>query len=218
MTVGDTSLVGRAVLAARDAGVTDVVVTTDGPDIAREAERLGAGVVRRPPELATGSSRTVTALLHAAGVLQLSDDTTVLLLQPTSPLRTADDVRAVLDRHGRGDVGTTLTATAAEHHPWKQLLVSADGRARPVRTWADLESPRQALPEAWRINGAVYATAVGAMRAADSVVVPEIAVIPMPPERSLDVDTIADLDAARRAAGALGEVDPGTQPRSRNRF
>lgn len=205
MTVGRSSLVGRAVLSARDAGIRQVVVTTDGADIAIEAERLGATVVRRPAELASDSSRTITALLHAADALGLPDDTAVVLLQPTSPLRTAADVRAVLDRHARGDVMTTLTVTAAEHHPYKQLLVSGDGRVHPVRSWADLEAPRQGLPEPLRINGAVYATALGAMRANDSVIVPEVAVVPMPIDRSIDVDTFADLERVRRTARGLGE-------------
>lgn len=205
MTVGDVSLVGRAVLAARGAGIADVVVTTDGDGIAAEAGRLGASVVRRPPDLATGNSRTVSALLHAAGELDLPDDATVLTLQPTSPLRTPDDVRAVLDRHARGDVRTTLTVCPADHHPYKQLLVGADGRVQPVRTWPDLEAPRQELPEALRINGAVYATALGAMRAADSVVVPEVAVVPMPADRSIDVDDLEDLERARRMARTAGQ-------------
>ncbi|MGY2066889.1 acylneuraminate cytidylyltransferase family protein [Blastococcus sp. SYSU DS0619] len=201
MTVGGASLVARAVRSARGAGIEQVVVSTDGADIAAEAERLGATVVHRPAELSTGSSRTVSALLHAAEALDLPDDATVVLLQPTSPLRTAGDVRAVLERHARGDVRTTLTVTPAEHHPYKQLLVGPDGSARPVRTWPDLEAPRQELPEALRINGAVYATALGAMRAADSVIVPEVAAVPMPAERSADVDTLQDLDRVRAAAG-----------------
>lgn len=205
MTVGGASLVARAVHSAREAGVEQVVVSTDGADIAAEAERLGATVVLRPAALSTGSSRTVSALLHAADALGLPDDTTVVLLQPTSPLRTADDVRAVLDRHARGDVRTTLTVTPAEHHPYKQLLVGPDGSARPVRTWPDLEAPRQELPEALRINGAVYATALGAMRAADSVIVPAVAAVPMPAERSVDVDTLQDLERVRAAARDLDE-------------
>ena len=129
--------------------------------------------------------------------LALPGDTLVLLLQPTSPLRTGDDVRAVLDRHAAGDVGSTLTGCAVGHHPLKQLLVDDAGTASPVRTWADLEAPRQQLPRALRPNGAVYVTAAGAMAAAGAVLVPPLAVVEMPEERSLDVDTAEDLAAAR---------------------
>ena len=195
--IGGLSLVGHAVRAARDAGVEEVVVTTDGADIAAEARELGCTVVDRPAELATGDSRTVDAVLHAVRTLALPDGTLVLLLQPTSPLRTGADVRAVLDRHAAGDVGTTLTGCAVGHHPLKQLLVDDAGTASPVRTWADLEAPRQQLPRALRPNGAVYVTAAGAMAAAGAVLVPPLAVVEMPEERSLDVDTAEDLAAAR---------------------
>jgi N-acylneuraminate cytidylyltransferase len=106
-------------------------------------------------------------------------------------------VRAVLDRHAAGDVGSTLTGCAVGHHPLKQLLVDDAGTASPVRTWADLEAPRQQLPRALRPNGAVYVTAAGAMAAAGAVLVPPLAVVEMPEERSLDVDTAADLATAR---------------------
>jgi N-acylneuraminate cytidylyltransferase len=207
MTVGRHSLVARAVLCARGAGVPEVVVTTDGAAIAAEAERLGATVVRRPAELSTGDSRTVTALLHVADTLTLPADATILLLQPTSPLRVAQDVLAVLARHAEGDVQTTLTATPLDHHPFKQLLVSPEGRAHPVHTWPDLEAPRQDLPAAVRINGAVYATTLGAMRSHSAVVVPEVAVVEMPAERSIDIDTREDLQRAREAVRRIDERD-----------
>ncbi|MDP9429051.1 MAG: acylneuraminate cytidylyltransferase [Actinomycetota bacterium] len=183
--------------AARDGGVPEVVVTTDGADIAAEARRLGYTVVDRPADLATGDSRTVDAVLHVLATLARPGDTLVLLLQPTSPLRTGADMRAVLDRHATGDVGSTLTGCAAGHHPLKQLLVDDEGTVSPVRAWADLEAPRQQLPRALRPNGAVYVTATGDMAAAGSVLVPPLAVVEMPEERSLDVDTADDLAAAR---------------------
>lgn len=200
--VGGRSLVERAVLAARGAGVEQVVVTTDGADIAAAAAALGAVVVDRPAELATGSSRTVDAVLHALDALGTGDDVPVVLLQPTSPLRTAGDVAATLERWARGDVRTALTVCGTAHHPLKELLLDGSGVARPVGSWADLESPRQDLPRAVRINGAVYVATAGTLRASRRVVVDPVGVVEMPVERSLDVDDAADLAAARRYADA----------------
>lgn len=202
MRIGDHSLVGWAVRAARDAGIDDVVLTTDGAALAAEGRRLGCTVVDRPAELATSSSRTVDAVLHVITALRLPADTWVVLLQPTSPLRTGDDVRATLARHAAGDVRTTLTGCPVPHHPLKQLLLDDDGSARPVGTWPDLEAPRQLLPRAVRPNGAVYVSEAGVVAAAGSVVVAPLAVVEMPEWRSLDVDTADDLTEARaRAAG-----------------
>jgi N-acylneuraminate cytidylyltransferase len=200
-TVGGQSLVERAVRAAREAGIDRVVVTTDGPDIAAEAERLGCTTVSRPAELAGDTSRTVDAVVHAVRALGLPDDAWVVLLQPTSPLRTAQDVVAALERHAAGDAGTTLTGCVVEHHPLKQLLVDPSGEARPVRDWPDLEAPRQVLPLAVRPNGAVYVTAVGSLLGAGSVIVPPVAVVQMPEERSIDVDDAAALARARASVG-----------------
>ncbi|MCZ2829759.1 acylneuraminate cytidylyltransferase family protein [Modestobacter sp. VKM Ac-2986] len=199
-TVGGTSLVGRAVRAARAAGVQTVAVSTDGAEIAAEATRLDATVVHRPPALAADDSRTVDALLHVADTLALDPDTLLVLLQPTSPLRGPEDVAAVLERHAVGDVRTTLTACRAEHHPYKELVLNSSGRAVPVHDWSALEAPRQQLPPAYRINGAVYAVAVGDLRRAGAVVVPDVAVVEMPEHRSIDIDGAADLARARELA------------------
>jgi N-acylneuraminate cytidylyltransferase len=202
--VGGRSLVERAVLAARGAGIEQVVVTTDGADIATAAAALGAVVVDRPAALATATSRTVDAVLHALDTLGTGDDVPVVLLQPTSPLRTAADVAATLERWQRGDVRTALTVCEPAHHPLKELLLDGSGAARPVGSWADLESPRQDLPRAVRINGAVYVATAGTLRAGHRVVVEPLGVVPMPVERSLDVDGPDDLAAARRYAEEHG--------------
>lgn len=202
--VGGRSLVGRAVDAGRNAGVDRIVVTTDGDGIAAHAAALGCDVVRRPPELATGTSRTIDAVLHALTALDADDQTLVVLLQPTSPLRTADDVAATIRRWEEGDVRTALTVCPVEHHPLKTLLLDATGAVRPVGGWADLESPRQALPTAVRINGAVYVSSAGALRTAGRVVIEPLGVVTMPVDRSLDIDTAADLGAARAYAPAPG--------------
>lgn len=207
MTVGGQSLIERAVRAARDGGVDEVVVTTDGAEIAAEAQRLGCTTVLRPAELATAASRTVDALLHAAAELGLADDTLIVLLQPTSPLRTGGDVRAALVRHAVGEVGTTLTGCLVEHHPLKQLLVGPNGTVGPVRSWPDLEAPRQELPRAVRPNGAVYVTSLRDMVRSRSVVVPPLAIVEMPEDRSLDVDDAAALDRARAIADGDDPAD-----------
>jgi N-acylneuraminate cytidylyltransferase len=203
--LGGRSLLARAVDAATGAGIERVVVSTDGAEIAAAARALGCEVVDRPPELALSTSRTVDALLLALDALAVPDDVPVVLLQPTSPLRTHEDVARTLERHARADVRTALTTTPVEHHPLKSLLLDPDGIAHPIRGWADLESPRQELPAAHRINGAVYVATAGTIRAERRVVVPPLGVVEMPADRSIDIDTRADLEAAR----ALLAAPPG---------
>jgi N-acylneuraminate cytidylyltransferase len=152
-------LVAHAVATAAAAtGVHRVVATTDDDRIASVAAAEGAEVVRRPAGLATATSRSVDGVLHALDTLAVPDGAVVVLLQPTSPLRTPADIEECLRLYpGRGSV-VQVTAVPG-HHPWKACVLQ-DGLLVPSREWADLEAPRQMLPTVLRPTGGVYLVGV----------------------------------------------------------
>jgi CMP-N-acetylneuraminic acid synthetase len=192
------------------AAVDRVLLTTDDERIAALGERSGAVPVRRPPELATATSRTVDAVLHALDVTAVTDLAVVVVLQPTSPLRTPADVAACLDLYARHRTGSVVQVTPLEHHPLKALL-RVDGELAPIGDWADLEAPRQSLPAALRPTGAVYVAAAGDIRGSGRLVVPPVRGQEVPTERATDVDTAGDLRAARRWARRHDRSGPGEQ-------
>jgi CMP-N,N'-diacetyllegionaminic acid synthase len=87
-------LVAWTIEAARKSRLLDrFVVSTDSPAVMAIAEQLDCEVIERPPELASDTASSYDALKHAmqeAGLRNFSD--TVVLLQPTSPLRTSEDI------------------------------------------------------------------------------------------------------------------------------
>jgi CMP-N,N'-diacetyllegionaminic acid synthase len=80
-------------------GIGRLIVSTDGDEIAQVASDAGAEVIRRPDELATDTATSYEALRHVLGEAGLVE--TVILLQPTSPLRTAADITAALALYAR---------------------------------------------------------------------------------------------------------------------
>ncbi len=198
---------GRPLVAAAVgvglASADRVLVSTDDGDIGQVAVAAGATLVRRPAELAGPSSRTVDAVRHAIDDQELPDDTIIVLLQPTSPLRTAADVEECLRLHGNRPTGSVVQVAESDHHPWKSCVLS-DGTLRPVRDWADLEAPRQSLPPALRPTGGVYVVGAGDLRAHHRFFVPEVLAQVIPAARSIDVDSPPDLAAAVRVAEDLG--------------
>jgi N-acylneuraminate cytidylyltransferase len=204
-------LVATAVRVGLDS--TDrVLVSTDDERIGRAAIEAGAELVRRPAELAGPTSRTVDAVRHAIDDQELPDDTIVVLLQPTSPLRTAADVEECLRLHGNRPTGSVVQVTEEDHHPWKSCVLAdgAPGRdggrnvLSPVRDWADLEAPRQSLPTALRPTGGVYVLSAGDLRACHKFFVPEVLGQVIPAMRSVDVDSPQDLAVAQIRAEDLG--------------
>ena len=191
--VGGRSLVARAVAVALAVeAVDDVVVTSDDRAILDEGRSAGARAISRPAELATDSARMEDVLLHvlrdAPGV------TNVVVLQPTSPLRIAEDVARTI-----AALATASTAATACRltHPAEWTFRLADGKPLPLAGWEGFSRRRQDLPEAYQLNGAVYAAVASHLLGGGSLFDPHTAIVEMPSLRSIDIDTQEDLDLAR---------------------
>lgn len=215
LPVGGVSLVGRAVLAAREfyrlAGLRDlpIVVDTDSEAIAEEARRWGALVpFLRPPELAGDTIATSASSLVALQRLESggSDVGDVILLQPTSPLRSGSDILACWRAYDALRSPSVVSLVRTEHQP-EIALRSEPGGA--VQWYAGGESPvrRQDSPDAWWPSGAVYVISLALLKRERRFIVPGVTRgVVLPRERSVDVDTEEDLAeaetrlAARRAA------------------
>lgn len=230
MTVGGVSLVGRAVLAAREAldsfasELSDarILVDTDDEAIAAEGRRWGAMVpFLRPAELAGDAVPMVDNVLCAVTRMAAEpsgiEADAVLLLQPTSPLRTADDILRCLHRYAeiickhddihQGQVRASVVAvTPADHVPEQSLHLVAtegdtDGPADEIRWAFPASEPtrrRQDFVPAYRPSGSVYVSSVGSLRAARSFFVPgQTRGIVVTRERSIDIDDRLDLQMAR---------------------
>lgn len=209
--IGGRSLVARAVDVGRaflsSTGIAGLVlVDTDDERIAAEARQAGAAVpFLRPAALAQDATPTLDTVLHAIDRLKESgtEIETLVLLQPTSPLRTVEDVLAcwaVFDPQLHPSV---VSVVAVGHPPELTLRLRADGRVQ----WAFGAPPagvrRQDLPASFRPNGAVYIDGVEFLRRERNFVVEGVTVgVPMPAERSVDVDDALDLAVAEALLAA----------------
>lgn len=168
-----------AALAARR--IARVVVTTDNAEIAEVAVRYGADIpFLRPAELAQDETPGIDPVLHAIAALPGYDR--VVLLQPTSPLRSADDIDAAIGMAADGP--TVVGVTEAPHADWIFTMGSAGlldiGTAPPVR--------RQDMAKRYMLNGAIYVADCNELRSSRSFLGPNTAGYVMPAERSVDID------------------------------
>lgn len=132
--VGGMSLLGRAVSVAASMDWIDAVVfSSDDPEMVREAEAAGAGLgLRRPDELATDTAAPADvwkhAWLEAERAYRRRFDLSILL-EPTSPLRTPDDIEetvtAVAD--GGWQAAVTVSPVLAHYSPYKTLTRNEEG-------------------------------------------------------------------------------------------
>ena len=201
--VNGQSLVSRAIKSAVQSGVVDfVVVSSDDPAILDEATKAGAVAIHRPADLATDTAAIEDAIAHALRKFSESHPTptTLVLLQPTSPLRQASTISGAVRLFAvNGSVGSVYGVTEAEHHPYKTFIAS-DSTLLPVGSIEDLSRSRQELPKAYRQSGSIYVVGVRDFLASNSLHVSPVHWIEVSREEAIDVDTPADLEAVRQAA------------------
>jgi N-acylneuraminate cytidylyltransferase len=198
-------LIAHTIRAARaSALLTDTIVSTDDPDIAEAARAHGGNVpFLRPSELATDDCPVWPAVRHAAEHWERARRQPldlVVLLQPTSPLRTGDDIdRCVAQLRA---LGAELCASAVVPHdsPYFNMVEvtpESDPFARPCSPRMRSNQRRQDAPTVYALNGAVYAVTRDALsRLENQFRLERFAVYEMPRERSVDIDAPADLDRA----------------------
>ena len=157
--IGGRSLLELAIKVGKDARlVDDVYVSTDSQDYAEIAEKAGARIAGlRPAALAGDAVKTSTVVVDLLRQLKIQDGV-VVLLQPTSPIRTPSDVDDVVRILERSDIDAVATVEQLdEPHPEKVKKRNADGILESYIPGVSSETPRQQLPEAYRLNGAIYA-------------------------------------------------------------
>ena len=201
--VDGQSLVTRAISCAVQSGVVDfVVVSSDDRSILEVATASGAIAIQRPADLATDTAAIEDAIAHALRKFSESHPTptTLVLLQPTSPLRQASTISGAVRLFAvNGSVGSVYGVTEAEHHPYKTFIAS-DSTLLPVGSIEDLSRSRQELPKAYRQSGSIYVVGVRDFLASNSLHVSPVHWIEVSREEAIDVDTPADLEAVRQAA------------------
>ena len=140
--------------ALASACVDQVVVSTDDSEIADLAKAGGAEVpFLRPAELATDRASGIAPVLHALEHLPRVSD--VLLLQPTSPLRTSADIEAIVALRQQAGCESAVSLTPSAKHPAWMYKLSQEQWLEPLLELDEIDC-RQLLPPAYVLNGALY--------------------------------------------------------------
>ena len=172
-----------------------VVISTDDEEIAQASTRYGASQpFLRPAELAQDDTPTVPVVMHAVEQLATGGYTPerVLLLQPTSPLRTAHDIDAAIAIAHEYEGASVVSVSPAAQHPHVMKRITHEGLLEDF----DEHPPagrRQDLEAAFALNGAIYITPAQWLASHKTLYAEKTYGYVMPPERSIDVDDAWDL-------------------------
>lgn len=205
--LGGKPLIAYTLESAAASAVFDrVILSTDDAEIAAAARERGCEVpFMRPAELARDETPHLPVMQHAVHWLREHEGyrpDVVMILQPTSPLRRAEDIRRsiqLLTESGADSV-LTVSEVPAHVHPMRMLRLADDGTAtlfvsgEPVRRRINR---RQDLPSAWLMNGSIYAFRTAVLAAAEpSLYGDRTVALPVPHPYGLSIDDPDDWLAA----------------------
>ncbi len=215
-TVAGTPLVSLAGRVAQQLEFVDrAIVSTDHPEIARVAASAGlAAPFVRPEELSGPVISDWQVLSHALAEVERLDKVfydIVLMLQPTSPGRTATHVRDTVGRliEGQFDAVWTVSPTDTKAHPLKQLLVEADGRLEYYAAEGAKIVARQQLKPVYHRNGVCYAFTRKALVEEKTIKATRTGALIID-TTLVNIDTPQDLELANRVAAGAAPIPEAT--------
>lgn len=144
--------------ASRSKYIDSVVVSTDDQEIKQVAENSGASVpFIRPDNLSNDTASSFDVIKHAIKFLNIDrPHHLIVLLQPTSPLRTTEEIDSALEFFDFKKAAGVVSISECEHSPlWSNKLPEGNSLANFIRN--EVKGKRsQDLPKYYRLNGSIY--------------------------------------------------------------
>lgn len=191
--VGGKPLIAWTIEAAQKSKYIDrLILSSEDQEIIKVARNWGCDApFVRPLDLAQDHTPGIDPVLHAINEVPGFDY--VMLLQPTSPLRTTEDIDQCLEWCLYQDAPSCVTVTSPDKSPyWMYTL--GDKRTMCPLISSELITNRQDLPKVYALNGAIYVAKISFLTTEKSFIHANTAAFIMPKERSLDIDDAFDLD------------------------
>ena len=193
-SVGGKPLIAWTIEAATKSKFIDrVVLSSDDEDIINTAKQYGCEApFVRPKELAQDDSLAIDTVLHALEQLPHFDIT--VLLQPTCPLRSAEDIDNALSTLFSKNAKSCVSVTTPDKSPYWMYTTDHSGCLSPLLDTELTAKQRQELPLVYVLNGAIYAIRTDILLNTRNFVPDGTVPYLMSKEHSVDVDYQMDLD------------------------
>lgn len=173
-----------------------IVVSTEDTKIKKIVEELGVEVINRPKHLAQDDTLAIDVVRDVISQLEKNNKKYdfMVYLEPTSPLRESTDIKKA------------LTLLVDENNRYDSIATFSEASLNPIRAWeikdnspktfikdASTFLPRQKLPKAYQLNGAVYCFHINRINnKSKQIYSGKIGAIIMPKEKSVDIDDELD--------------------------
>lgn len=173
--------------------IKNTYVTTEDIEISDVSKEYGAEIIDRPSHLAEDNSTSVDVILHALDYLEKNNNLPdfFVLLQPTSPLRSKEDIENSIDLFIKNECDALISVCEIDHTSMLSLTIE-NNFLKPNCNEDFLNTQRQELPDYYCPNGAIYITTPESLRKSKTFYPKKTIPYIMPKERSVDLDTEFD--------------------------
>tara|TARA_B110000008_G_scaffold274573_1_gene310575 strand:- start:1346 stop:2038 length:693 start_codon:yes stop_codon:yes gene_type:complete len=197
MMSGGKPLIAWSIQAAQNSKYIDrLIISSDDNEIISVANTFGCEApFIRPSELATDEATTYDVAIHAIDALDDCFDILVLL-QPTSPLRIAEDIDNCIEYSLQ--TGSCVSLVETDKSPYWMYRLPTDKSMTPILQPEKAILRRQDAPSTFLLNGAVYAVDCNWLKCNGSFLDDDTVPYVMPKDRSLDIDTYDDFEVLER--------------------
>lgn len=200
-----THLCGKALIAwsieasLKSKYITRTIVSSDGETILQTAKEYGAEILKRPKEFAQDNSSTESVILH---LLESFNDLALeydylILLQPTSPLRDAQDIDKAFETLLKNKATALISVYEEDNKILKAFTQNNSGYIQGIANNQYPFMPRQDLPPVYMSNGAIYIIKISEFLKTQKLLSGQTTFYKMPKAKSLDIDTQEDLNKAK---------------------
>ena len=163
-----------------------VIVSTEDEEIAEISKKWGAEIIKRPEEFAQDSSKTIELIPHLLNVLREKNyiPDIIVLLQPTSPLRSVRHIDEAIKTFLEGEYDSLIGVCPSHALLWR----IHEGGAAPINYNFKKRQRRQDIKPEYRENGAVYILEYENFMKEKSIPCGRIGLYIMPVENSFEID------------------------------
>ncbi|MFF3100859.1 acylneuraminate cytidylyltransferase family protein [Viridibacillus arvi] len=171
--------------------ITRLILSSEDQEIIQVAEEYGCEVpFVRPYELARDTTSGMEPILHA--IAQCPGYDYIIMLQPTSPLRTVEDIDNAIEKLLENDSNYCVSVVETSESPYWMYKMSEEKVLQPLLADEPIAVRRQELPVTYSLNGAIYIGKTKVFQESKSFLNNDTVGYLMSKEHSYDIDSMLD--------------------------